>query len=227
MGMTTMPKMRPICCGLTLVPMIRPSAPAVRLASARTSDEEGPAVDVRVRPGWRARSRRAGRRWRRRSCSAGRRRQIFSMATAATGSGHMTRSSISRVMPNSCASGRATAAMPENMMATAMSPGRRTVEKLAAGHGGGGVHGGAAAHVRHDEGEDEEEEQRVHADADEEGEHFAAQDVEVAQEEAGEGAGVLHASGGRGAVRRCRRTGWLRSRIPWLACKFTPAGRGR
>ena len=51
------------------------------------------------------------------------------MATAATGSGHMTRSSISRVMPNSCARGSATAAMPENMMATAMRPGSRTVEK--------------------------------------------------------------------------------------------------
>ena len=44
--------------------------------------------------------------------------------------GHMTRSSISRVMPNSCASGRATAAMPVNMMATAMRPGSRTVLKF-------------------------------------------------------------------------------------------------
>jgi len=55
---------------------------------------------------------------------------IFSMATAATGRGHITRSSISRVTPNSCASGSATAAMPENMMATAIRPGRSTVEKL-------------------------------------------------------------------------------------------------
>ena len=112
-------------------------------------------------------------------------KKIFSMATAATGSGHMTRSSISRVMPNSCARGRATAAMPENMMATAMRPGSRTVEKLRRrAMRGGGVHGGAAAHVRHDVGEDEEEEQRVHADADDEGEELAAEDVEVAQEEA-------------------------------------------
>jgi hypothetical protein len=64
---------------------------------------------------------------------------IFSMATAATGSGHMTRSSISRVMPNSCASGSATAAMPENMMATAIRPGRRTVPKLPPAMPGGGV----------------------------------------------------------------------------------------
>jgi len=57
-------------------------------------------------------------------CSA--EKQIFSIATAATGSGHITRSSISRVMPNSCASGSATAAMPENMIATAISPGSST-----------------------------------------------------------------------------------------------------
>uniref|UniRef100_E6QLA4 Uncharacterized protein n=1 Tax=mine drainage metagenome TaxID=410659 RepID=E6QLA4_9ZZZZ len=54
---------------------------------------------------------------------------IFSAATAATGMGHITLSSISRVMPNSVESGRATAAMPLNMMATAMRPGRRTVPK--------------------------------------------------------------------------------------------------
>ncbi len=48
----------------------------------------------------------------------------FSRATAHSGRGHITRSSISRVMPNSADSGRATAAMPENMMATAISPGR-------------------------------------------------------------------------------------------------------
>ena len=40
----------------------------------------------------------------------------------------MTRSSISRVMPNSDDSGSATAAMPENMMATAIRPGRRTCQ---------------------------------------------------------------------------------------------------
>src|ERR1700721_712750 len=56
-------------------------------------------------------------------------KQIFSIATNGTGNGHMTRSSISRVMPNSCAGGGATAAMPENIMGTAMRPGRRTVEK--------------------------------------------------------------------------------------------------
>src|SRR5882757_390752 len=52
------------------------------------------------------------------------------MATAATGRGHMTRSSISRVMPNSCASGRATAAIPLNIIATAIRPGSRTVLKF-------------------------------------------------------------------------------------------------
>ncbi len=48
----------------------------------------------------------------------------------------------------------------------------------------------------HDVGEDEEEEQGVHDDADEEGEEFAAEDVEVAQEEAGEGAEVAGAFAG-------------------------------
>ena len=57
-------------------------------------------------------------------------KQTFSSATAQSGSGHMTRSSISRVMPNSDESGSATAAMPENMMATAISPGRMMVPKL-------------------------------------------------------------------------------------------------
>ena len=56
-------------------------------------------------------------------------KHIFSTATAATGRGHMTRSSISRVMPNSCESGSATAAMPLNMMATAIKPGSRMVAK--------------------------------------------------------------------------------------------------
>ena len=41
MGMTTTPKMSPICCGLTLVPMVRPSAPAVRLARTSTSRRKG------------------------------------------------------------------------------------------------------------------------------------------------------------------------------------------
>ena len=91
-------------------------------------------------------------------------------------------------------------------MATAISPGRRTVEKLApaACHRGSGVHGRAAAHVRHDVGEDEEEEQRIHDDADEEGDHLAAQDVQVAQEEAGEGARVLHPLGCGGRMQRLR-----------------------
>ena len=57
-------------------------------------------------------------------------KQTFSTATAATGSGHITRSSISRVTPNSEARGRATPAIPLNMMATAMSPGKRMVAKF-------------------------------------------------------------------------------------------------
>src|ERR1017187_504812 len=56
-------------------------------------------------------------------------KQTFSSATAHSGSGHITLSSISRVMPNSDDNGSATAAMPENMMATAMSPGRIIVPK--------------------------------------------------------------------------------------------------
>src|ERR1039457_2045496 len=56
-------------------------------------------------------------------------KQTFSRATAHSGTGHMTRSSISRVIPNSDDSGSATAAMPENIMATAISPGRMMVPK--------------------------------------------------------------------------------------------------
>src|ERR1035437_1323319 len=58
-------------------------------------------------------------------------KQTFSRATAHRGSGHMTRSSISRVMPNSLESGSATPAIPENMMATAIKPGSRMVPKSA------------------------------------------------------------------------------------------------
>ncbi len=68
----------------------------------------------------------------------------------------------------------------------------------AAGHGRGGVHGGTPAHVRHDDGEDEEEEQRVHADADDEGQEFAAEHEQVAEEEAEEGARVLDCRRGEG-----------------------------
>src|SRR5271166_3220343 len=58
-------------------------------------------------------------------------KQTFSRATAHSGTGHITRSSISRVMPNSLDSGSATPAMPENMMATAINPGKRMVPKFA------------------------------------------------------------------------------------------------
>lgn len=43
----------------------------------------------------------------------------------------MTQSSISRVMSNSLDSSRATAAIPENIMATAISPGKMMVPKFA------------------------------------------------------------------------------------------------
>src|SRR5271170_69557 len=62
-------------------------------------------------------------------------KQTFSTATAATGRGHMTRSSISRVTPNSEASDRATPAMPLNMMATAIRPGSWMVAKEESGEG--------------------------------------------------------------------------------------------
>src|SRR5579859_1674118 len=57
-------------------------------------------------------------------------KQTFSSATAQIGTGHITRSSISRVMPNSLESGSATAAIPLNMIATAINPGSRIVPKL-------------------------------------------------------------------------------------------------
>ena len=49
------------------------------------------------------------------------------MATSQIGQGACTRSSISRVKPNSCASGIATAWMPWNMMERPTTPGTRTV----------------------------------------------------------------------------------------------------
>ena len=51
------------------------------------------------------------------------------IATSQIGQGACTRSSISRVKPNSCASGMATAWMPWNMMASPTTPGTRTVAK--------------------------------------------------------------------------------------------------
>ena len=49
------------------------------------------------------------------------------MATSQIGQGACTRSSISRVNPNSCARGIATAWMPWNMMERPTTPGTRTV----------------------------------------------------------------------------------------------------
>ena len=60
------------------------------------------------------------------------------------------------------------------------------------GHASDGAQFGAADHVRHDVGEDEEEEQRVHGDANEEGEDFAREHAEVALHQAEEGACVGH-----------------------------------
>jgi hypothetical protein len=53
----------------------------------------------------------------------------FEMATSQMGQGAWTRSSISRVNPNSCASCMATAWMPWNMMASPTTPGTSTVAK--------------------------------------------------------------------------------------------------
>ncbi len=107
----------------------------------------------------------------------------------------MTRSSISRVMPNSCARGRATAAMPENMMATAMRPGRRTVPKPpppAEPMPAVGLRLAPPIMWGMTIGEDEEEEQRVHGDANEEGDDLAREHAEVALHQAEEGARVGH-----------------------------------
>ena len=54
----------------------------------------------------------------------------FSADTAETGIGAITRSSISRLYPNSCTSGRATAWIPWKMHAIAMTPGTRRLEKF-------------------------------------------------------------------------------------------------
>src|ERR1700733_7245509 len=94
-------------------------------------------------------------------------KHIFSTATATTGRGHITRSSISRVMPNSCESGSATAAMPLNMMATAIKPGSRQVGKNI--------------------GKDKQEQQRLHDDADHKRSQLAPQYAQVAQHQAQEG----------------------------------------
>ena len=52
-------------------------------------------------------------------------------ATAHTGNGAITRSSISRVNPNSCTSGSATAWIPWKMHAIAITPGTRMLENSA------------------------------------------------------------------------------------------------
>ncbi len=57
---------------------------------------------------------------------------IFSMATSDTGSGASTRSSISRVTPNSVTMGRATAWMPWNSTARPITPATSRVENSAA-----------------------------------------------------------------------------------------------
>ncbi len=55
---------------------------------------------------------------------------IFSIATPEIGSGAITRSSISRVNPNSCTSGSATACTPWNMHAIATTPGTNRLENV-------------------------------------------------------------------------------------------------
>ena len=77
--------------------------------------------------------------------------------------------------------------------------GQEDGREIVAGHGCGGVHGGATGHVRHDVGEHEQEQQRVHADADDEREELTPQHVGVAQKEPDEGAGVLDRIGSRSA----------------------------
>ena len=56
---------------------------------------------------------------------------IFSTATAHTGRGAITRSSISRVYPNSCTSGSATACTPWKTIAVATTPASSSVENAA------------------------------------------------------------------------------------------------
>ncbi len=56
----------------------------------------------------------------------------FSMATSETGIGASTRSSISRVYPNSCTIGSATDWIPWNMIESPMTPATRRVENSAA-----------------------------------------------------------------------------------------------
>src|ERR1035437_6214426 len=116
-------------------------------------------------------------------------KQTFSRATAHKGSGHMTRSSISRVMPNSLESGSATAAIPENMMGTATEAGQKDGAEVDAGSGWATTdgHGIAPAHARQDKGEDEEKQQRLHSHAQDEGQKLAGQHAQVAQKEAEEG----------------------------------------
>ena len=55
---------------------------------------------------------------------------IFSIATPEMESGAITRSSISRVKPNSVTRGKATACTPWNMHAIATTPGTRRLENV-------------------------------------------------------------------------------------------------
>ena len=128
-GTTTSEKIRPICLGLTTVPITSPKYPATRAARSTVAisigqlatETETGSAETRSTIGSTAAA--AMIDWRLLQTT-------FSRATMLTGSGAMTRSSISRVPPSSVARGRATAAMPWKKIATATSPGAMTVAKL-------------------------------------------------------------------------------------------------
>ena len=125
-GVSTTANINPMCCGRTTVPRKRPSEAAVQLANTSISTSmpqlatwtwtsvAGSTVmtgkiTAPARMAWNAP------------------KATFASGTVADGVGASTRSSISLVAPSSMLSGSATAAMPEKTIATARSPGTRTV----------------------------------------------------------------------------------------------------
>ena len=122
------------------------------------------------------------------------------MATSQMGHGAWTRSSISRVNPNSCASGMATAWMPWNMMESPTTPGTRTVANADSAPGMLERADALSDFGEHVE-EDEAEEERLHQGADGELHQVLAQDDQVAQDQGTERC----PAGGGGRTGRCGR----------------------
>ena len=145
----------------------------------------------------------------------------FSIATRSTGIGARTRSSISRVYPNSCTIGSATDWMPWKMIASPTTPATSAVENSAAPRARAAD---ALADLREDVREHEDEQQRLEQGAGQELLDVLAQHDEVAEQQRaerdprrrarGERAGTSVARRGRRRRRGGRVVAHSRSSLP-------------